>query len=169
MSRHAILEIHKDELSFSAGHFTIFSATEREDLHGHNYSVHVLFEVLINDNGLAFDYRIYKNKLLALCKTLNLHFLLPSLSKYLKIEDHGDMWFAHFGSEKIPFLKRDAVILPVTNVTIEELSDWFLKQLLLDNAKEIDQHGIQKITINVFNGPGQSGGASWQVVPRSAE
>ena len=32
-------EIAKEALNFSAGHVTMFSATEREDLHGHNWRV----------------------------------------------------------------------------------------------------------------------------------
>lgn len=160
MSRPAIVEIHKDELSFSAGHFTIFSATKREDLHGHNYYVNVEFRVLLNDNGLAFDYRVYKKKLLAICDHLDRRFLLPSQSKFLQLEDAGDMWLAHFGEEKIPFLKRDVVILPICNVTIEELSHWVLGQLLQERD-ELKTNCVQGMTVRVFNGPGQSGGASW--------
>ncbi|MHB1949459.1 MAG: 6-pyruvoyl trahydropterin synthase family protein [Gammaproteobacteria bacterium] len=160
MTRSAVVEIHQDELSFSAGHFTIFTATDREDLHGHNYYVGASFNVLLNDNGLAFDYRIYKRKLLDICHKLDRKFLLAGESKYLKIEDAGDMWFAHFGKEKIPFLKRDAVILPICNATIEELSNWFLQQLIVDEA-ELKKYCIHGITIKVFNGPGQSGAASW--------
>jgi 6-pyruvoyltetrahydropterin/6-carboxytetrahydropterin synthase len=158
VGRLTVVEIQKEENNFSAGHFTIFSATDREDLHGHNYYVSLALTVMIDDNGLAFDYRIYKRKLQALCKLLDRKFLLPSQSKYLHLEDTGDMWVGHYGDEKIPFLKRDVVILPITNVTIEELSHWFLEQLTEDKQM-IAQHGINDITIKVFNGPGQSGSA----------
>ena len=161
MSRSATVEIHENELNFSAGHFTIFSATEREDLHGHNYHVNAVFQVEINDNGLAFDYRIYKNKLRELCSQLDRRFLLPAKSKFLTIEDNDTMWLAHFNNEKIPFLKRDVVILPICNATIEELSHWFLEQLVT-NTEELAKHGIHGMTISVFNGPSQSGSASWK-------
>lgn len=160
LSRLTIVELHKDELHFSAGHFTIFSATERENLHGHNYDVSAALHVLLTDNGMAFDYRFYKSKLLALCQQLDRRFLLPTQSNYLKIEETGDMYYAHFNQERIPFLKKDIFLLPVCNVTIEELSNWFLQQLL-QNAVELQSHGIQSITVKVFNGPGQSGAASW--------
>lgn len=164
MTRTAIVELHKELYDFSAGHFTIFSATEREDLHGHNYYVGVAIEVLIDDNGLAFDYRVYKKKLLALCEKLNLRFLLPSQSKYLRLEETPDMWIAYFSNEKIPFLKRDVVILPVTNVTIEELSHWFLQELTRDKH-EMAEHHIQEITVKVYNGPGQSGATRCGIPP----
>ncbi len=155
----SIVEIHKEELGFCAGHFTIFSATDREDLHGHNYYVHVAFHVLINENGLAFDYRLFKKKLRALCERLNRHFLLPSQSPYLKLEDAGDMWFAHFNQERIPFLKRDVVILPIHNVTIEELSHWFLSELT-KHPEELKKDSIQSMTVKVSNGPGYTAEAS---------
>ena len=161
MNRISTLELHKDEFSFSAGHFTIFSATDREDLHGHNYNVNLVMGVLLDDNGMAFDYRVYKNKLLEICKLLDRRFLLPSQSKYLKLEDTGDMWVAHFNTEKIPFLKRDVVVLPICNITIEELSHWFLGQLAVDE-NELAKNHIQEIFVRVFNGPGQSGGACWK-------
>ena len=160
MKRTAIVEIHKEELSFSAGHFTIFSATEREDLHGHNYYVSVALETELAANGLSFDYRVYRSKLAEICNKLDRRFLLPEHSQFLKLEDTGDMWLAHFNNERIPFLKRDAMILPITNVTIEELSHWFLGHLL-ENPAQLAEHAIQSITVKVYNGPGQSGAASW--------
>ena len=158
--RLATIEIHKEDQSFSAGHFTIFSATEREDLHGHNYNVSLTMQVMINDNGMAFDYRIYKKKLAELCRQLDRRFLLPSESKYLQLEDKEDMWFAHFNTERIPFLKRDVVILPITNATIEELAYWFLLQLT-QNSHELKYYGVHQMTVKVYNGPGQSGAASF--------
>lgn len=158
--RTASLTIHKDELAFSAGHFTIFSATEREALHGHNYYVAVSFEFEVEDAGLSFDYRHYKKKLRALCEQLDRHFLLPANSPYLSIADDGDYWIALFNDKKIPFLKEDVIILPLTNITIEELSRWFL-QHLTDNVAELAKHHIGGISVDVYNGPGQSSGMKW--------
>lgn len=160
MTRFAHLEIHKEEFSFSAGHFTIFSATEREKVHGHNYSVSVAFKIMIEHNGLSFDYRHYKRKMLRICDQIDRHLLLPAHSPYLKLEDDGEYWTAHFDHKKLPFLKEDVIILPLTNITIEELSHWFLQQLLEDQ-EEITRHAIHGIRVKVFNGPGQSGGAVW--------
>lgn len=160
MARSASLEIHKEEFSFSAGHFTIFSATEREQLHGHNYYVSITFNFKITHNGLSFDYRDYKKKMLALCDQLDRHFLLPSESPYLKLEENDDYLIAHFNQKKIPFLKDDVVILPLTNITIEELAHWFLQKMLAD-MPDMERHAIHGMTVKVFNGPGQSGAASW--------
>lgn len=161
MTRNAIIEIHKEEVCFSAGHFTIFSATQRENLHGHNYNVSAAIETSVGDNGLTFDYRVYRNKLQEISKTLDLRFLLPAYSKFLTIEDAGDMLFAHYNNERIPFLKRDVMILPVTNVTLEEMSNWFLGHLIEDQ-EQLAEHEVKSIVVKVYNGPGHSGAASWR-------
>jgi 6-pyruvoyltetrahydropterin/6-carboxytetrahydropterin synthase len=161
VARFANLEIHKEELSFSAGHFTIFSETERERLHGHNYYVSLLLNIKIEHNGLSFDYRYYKNKMLALCSELDRHFLLPSLSPYLKLVEKENCWLAYFNQQEIPFLKEDVIVLPIANTTIEELSHWFLQHLLKD-SDQLEHHAIYGIEIKVYNGPGQSSGASWE-------
>ena len=158
--RVATLEVHKEEFSFSAGHFTIFSATDREHLHSNNYYVSVAFEFKIEHNGLSFDYRHYKKKILSLCEQLDRRFLLAGQSPYLQLEEDGDYCYAYFDNKKLPFLKEDVVVLPLTNITIEELSYWFLQKLLGDKS-ELTQHAIQSIQVKVYNGPGQSGGARW--------
>jgi 6-pyruvoyltetrahydropterin/6-carboxytetrahydropterin synthase len=59
------------------------------------------------------------------------------------------------------FLKRDATILPIRNVTVEELSNWFLEQIILDK-QELIHNKIFEMTVKVFSGPGQSGIANWK-------
>jgi len=161
MSRESTIELFKEDMKFSAGHFAIFSSEVRENLHGHNYNVCVSYSTLIGDEGLSFDYRFYKDKLCNLCDTLNETVLIPGKSKYLRIEEANDYYHVFFNKEKIIFLKRDLKILPVTNITVEELSNYLLTQLLLDK-NELDKNRIQRIKIKVFSGPGQSGSAVWR-------
>ncbi len=130
-------------------------------MHGHNYYVSLAFDFMIEENGMSFDYRYYKKKMLGLCNQLDRHFLLPTQSPYLKLEDGGDYWIGHYDNKKLPFLKEDIVLLPVTNITIEELSHWLLGKLLEDQT-ELAKHHIHRITVNVYNGPDQSGGATWE-------
>jgi 6-pyruvoyltetrahydropterin/6-carboxytetrahydropterin synthase len=159
--RAAVIELHKEELKFSAGHFMLLSATQRESMHGHDYQIHVAFNTLINHNGMAFDCRLYKQRLLALCQSLDYRFILPGQSEYLRIEETEKHWIAHFNQQAIPFLKQDAVVLPICNVTLEELSYWVLQQLLLDPS-ELQQHSIEGMTVRVFNGRGESGAVIWK-------
>ncbi len=167
MSRLAILELHKEELKFSAGHFMLLSSTRRESMHGHDYQIHATFHTRIQHNGMAFDCRFYKQKLLDLCQTLDYRFILPSQSEFLRLEETQDHWIAHMGEESIPFLKKDAVVLPICNVTLEELSHWFLEQLL-QNQAELAEHHIENIMIKAFNGRGESGATAWKTAATPA-
>jgi 6-pyruvoyltetrahydropterin/6-carboxytetrahydropterin synthase len=159
VSRLAVIELNKEELTFSAGHM-LFSATHRETMHGHDYRIHVTFQTLIQSNGMAFDYRDYIKKIAVLCQTLDYRFILPEQSEYLRIEDVGNTWLVHVREETFSFLKRDVVVLPICNVTLEELSNWILQQLL-KNPTELSSHTIQGMTVKITNGRGESGATSW--------
>ncbi len=160
MVRSAIIELHKEELKFSAGHFMLLSPTQRESMHGHDYQVHATFNALIKQNGMAFDCRDYKQHLLKICQSLDYRFILPSQSEYLNLTEEKGHWIVGFGEQKITFLKQDAVVLPICNVTLEELSYWFLQQLMT-NLAELQEDDIQGIRIKIFNGRGESGATTW--------
>lgn len=123
--RLSTIELSKQRLGFSAGHFTIFSATEREALHGHNYQVCCAITSQVGELGLSFDYRYYKDQIAERCKQVDEIFLIPQDSPYLKIEEQENYYFIHFNKEKIPFLKQDVKFLPLVNISVEELSHWF--------------------------------------------
>ena len=161
MLRLSTIELFKEEIKFSAGHFTIFSSTVRENLHGHNYNLYVAFTTQIEDEGLSFDYRFYKEKLYTLCQRLDETVILPGNSKHLSITKHGNYYHANFNSEVMIFLERDVKILPINNVTVEELSNWFLQQIITDE-QELKQNKICAINVKVFSGPGQSGSSAWE-------
>lgn len=160
MSYITTIELHKEDMKFSSGHYTIFSPTHREKLHGHNFFIHAIITTETNDNGIAFDYDIYKEKLRKLCKKLSGHFLLPANSPYQTIEYNNDFIIMHFNNEKIPFPKQDVLILPLTNITVEELSGWFIEQLIADR-QEINTYKIHKLQVKVFSAPGQCGVTEW--------
>ena len=162
MKRLTTIELYKEQMKFSSGHFTIFSATEREGLHGHNFTVYAALDTFVEDNGLNFDYRYYKQKILLLCKQLTHRFIIPEYSPFLKIKKDTTYYHIHFNKEIIPFLINDVVLLPITNVTVEDLSQWFVEQLLLDK-QGLEKHNIQKIVIKVFSSPGQCGSAIWEL------
>ena len=160
MSTSATIEFHEGPYRFSAGHFTVFSATKRERLHGHNYSLTASVTAAISEPGLIFDYNIFKAQLKSLCEKLDSYFLLPKHSPYLTLEEDGDYYYVVFNDERIPFLKSDVLLLPITNTTLEDLSQWFLRQITEDEAF-IARHGVSAMTIKVFNGPEQSAVVNW--------
>ncbi len=158
--RLATIELDKEDMKFAAGHYTIFSSTHREKLHGHNFRVFAAITAEVNENGMTLDYDIYKSILRKLCKDLSEWFLIPGNSPHQRLEEDGDYLYVHFNDEKIPFLLKDVKILPVANITVEELSTWFIQQLNQELAN-ISKHTVHRMLIKVYSGPGQCGSAEW--------
>ena len=116
------IQISKEYLHFNSAHFTLFSDREREDLHGHTFYVAGAFDAEVGPDGLAFDYNLVKTKLKQLCDELDEQVLMPTQSPYLQIEQDDPYTVVVFAGERIPFLARDLTLLPVRNVTVEELA-----------------------------------------------
>src|SRR5690348_3989482 len=121
------IELFKEAMKFSAGHFTIFSADRRERLHGHNFTVQVILTGEPDANGMMGDYGIFKKIVFDLCRGLDEYFLLPGQSPYLQLHEEGAHLFAEFNGERIPFLRSDVLVLPIRNVTVEELARYLCR------------------------------------------
>ena len=160
---HTTIEISKDYLHFNAAHFTIFSASEREDLHGHTFHVRALITASVDANGMAFDYNILKTSLRGLCDSIDEKVLLPEHSPHLSLEQQEGYLVATFNDERLPFLPRDVCPLPVSNITVEELAPWFLERLQADpNVATLLTETIVALELQVSSGSGQWAGARWQ-------
>lgn len=154
------VELEKETMKFSAGHTTLFSATEREPLHGHMYRVYLGLTTWVVHNGMNFDYRYYKDRIHVLCRSLNQIFLMPMFSPYLKHSEDADYHYFEFNGKTMPFLKEDVKLLPVSNITVEELSRYLVEQLVADKD-ELNRHLIERIEIKVSSAPGQSANHIW--------
>tara|TARA_A100001037_G_scaffold305271_1_gene344732 strand:- start:878 stop:1390 length:513 start_codon:yes stop_codon:yes gene_type:complete len=155
------IHISKEYLHFSAAHFTIFSKTRREDLHGHTFYVSAVIDCSTGENGLAFDYNLVKTALKKMCDKLDEKVLLPEHSPFLELRSEKDYFIASFDNEKIPFLHRDVLTMPLRNITAEELSNWFLENLREELNDIVD--GISGLVVRVSSGPGQWAEAKWEV------
>lgn len=159
MNEFATIELSKEYLKFSSAHFTIFSSTERERLHGHNFSVSAKFKAPIDKNGLCFNYGDLKTKLSAICDSLDEYLLLPGDSPHLKIAHKDEYYLVQFAHQSMQFLTADTLVLPLKNISVEELAGYILKQLL--NDSDIRQAQIRAIQVSVSSGPGQWGTRDW--------
>lgn len=158
MTRLTTLYIDKEAHKFSAAHYTIFSATDRERLHGHNYSVSARIVAPMGPNGFSADYNVYKTRLKKLCDALDEYMLLPENSPYQSLEVTDDEVIATFDGQNLRFPRAETLILPVVNVTVEELAHYLLEQLL--TLSEPDE-GLVEVEVGVSSGPGQTGAAIW--------
>lgn len=157
--RYTTIEVYEESLKFEVAHFTIFSPTVRERLHGHNYRVYFSMTAPIGTLGITFDYDIYKKKLIALCQHLDKHLLLPGESPVLKITEENPYFYVYFNEEEMHFLKTDCLILPIRNISLEEMSQWFLEQITQD--ADFEKHAINKLVIKVSSGQGREASATW--------
>lgn len=159
MSRTTVLHIRNQYLNFSAAHFTIFSATERERLHGHNFAVSAEVTAAVGDDGLCFDYNVLKRKLRELCDALDEYVLLPARSPHLDVREIEDRVEATFDGQTLIFAATDTIVLPLANITSEELSYYLLEQLLEGDAAV--RYDISHVTVTVASGAGQSASTRW--------
>ena len=160
MERLATLYIDKESHKFSAAHYTIFSATERERLHGHNYSVSAMIAAPMGDNGFAADYNVYKRRIKALCDELDEYMVLPEYSPYQSVVEDGENYRVVFNGEELQFLRSDTLLLPIVNATVEEFAHYLLRRMLEESAGE----AIAELQVCVASGPGQKGCASWSAM-----
>lgn len=161
MEQLTTIELSKEYLKFSAAHFTIFSATERERLHGHNFKVAAKVTAPVGDNGMCFSYRILKDKLERLCESLDEYMLLSAQSPHLRISEEGKHYRVEFNDEEMFFLRADTLLVPVRNGTVEEYARYLLEKLLEDREL-IEGHDIREVGIKVSSGPGQWGSSHWK-------
>lgn len=155
------IEIEKSYLHFSAAHFTIFSASNRERLHGHNWRVAVEITSELGDEGLCFDYAIYKKILKDMCAQYDEYTLIAEQSPHLTITEDDDFYFIEHNKITQPLLKTDTILLPIKNVTIEALADYFLSLMTADQAN-LEALKIHRFEMRVSSGPNQWGIARWQ-------
>ena len=158
-TRRASIELSKEDMHFSAAHFTIFSADRRENLHGHNFFVEARASGPIDGNGLCFDYTVLKTRLRALCDSLDEALIVAARSPHLRIAETAHEVEVSFADETLRLPARDVRLLPVRNVTVEELAHWFMDALTSDES--FAALPVETLTVRLSSGPGQWAETTW--------
>lgn len=130
------LTLKKENFKFSASHFTLFSASKAEHLHGHNYLVAIKLKLENVDPQLEMkaDFAELKKIIRETCDTLDEKILLPRQSAYLSIEksphypNHTEVRF----QKRVYCFPDDEIrVLPVSNITSEALAKFLWDKLHL--------------------------------------
>ena len=158
MTRLTTLHITKEAHKFSAAHYTIFTATERERLHGHNYFVSVRLVAHMGNNGFSADYNVYKRRIKTLCDRYDEYMLLAGESLYQTIDQVDDEYHVTFDGKVLKFPVDEAWVLPIANVTVEELAHFLIGELI---GIEYDPDLVE-VELTVSSGSGQASSATWQ-------
>jgi len=153
-TRTVVIEIAKEDIKFSAGHFTIFADGSRERLHGHNYRVRLRAHYSVGDGDISVDYAEIKKALRRVCSRYDEYMLLPEKSRHLRLQWMDGSIEAVIGGARFVFPEGDVLVLPVENITGEALS----ALLLGDALAELASRGIPLPTrceLGVGSGDGQ--------------
>jgi 6-pyruvoyltetrahydropterin/6-carboxytetrahydropterin synthase len=161
--QHCLIRIDKEDIKFSAGHFTLFADGARERLHGHNFSVAAVISTRVGGHGMAFDYNIIKRALRALCEELDEYVLIPERAPSLTISTVGRSLVVVVGEDEFRLPLADVRLLPIRNTTVEELAAYLLNRLVAMEALSA-RWGVSEIVLEVSSGPGQSAQCAWRGV-----
>ncbi len=157
MSFRIVLE--KENFKFSCSHFTILGPHHAERLHGHNY--YVRLEIVANEIdqalGMAFDFNLIKPLVRDMVAGLDEMVLLPGNSPYLKVTSSPTSVAANLGTKNYLFPIEDVCILPIANITSEELARMIAMELAPRIAQAILlQSKLNKIVVTVEETRGQA-------------
>ncbi len=167
------IRLSKENFKFSAAHFTIFGPGKGERLHGHNYYVgaEISIQKLQTDIGMAFDFNLIKPALARICKELDEYVLIAGDSTYLTIQGTGPnselgagpdappneqaSIAIQFGTKRYSLPSEDVKVLPVCNITSEELAAWIGQKFLRDLLSLIPNVVIEELSLSVEETRGQ--------------
>ena len=165
------VRVSKDYLGFCAAHFIIFRKSQCERLHGHNYRVAAELEGTLDENYLVFDFIELKQILMAICEELDHRVLVPVKSRQLSVEIGEASVSLGFEDREWVFPRTDCALLPIENTTAEQLACYVAHRLsdaLKERAPRADDDlpnaalpdwakaGLHSLTIEMYEGPGQS-------------
>ena len=150
------LFVGKDVHKFSCAHMTVFPDGSKERLHGHNFQVSLMLELLGADPELL-DFGILKKALQAQCDAWTERLLLPASSRALVVARHDpdEIEFRLCGKRYV-VPAEDVILLPVQNVVVESLARVFAAALIerLGGALRADLVAALEVTVSEARGQG---------------
>lgn len=153
------IELEKENFKFSASHFTIFAADRGERLHGHNYyaNCEICLSSVDPELGLAFDFNLVKPMIREITEELDEFVLVPANSPFLKVEKASGQVSVRFGEKQYSFPSDDTRLLPLVNISSEELARYIAESLLQKLKPHTDALGrIEKFSVGVQESRGQT-------------
>jgi 6-pyruvoyltetrahydropterin/6-carboxytetrahydropterin synthase len=149
--------VTKEDLVFAAAHFITLPGHKCEALHGHNYRLGAVVEGgLEPETWFVLDFIALKRLLKQLTDELDHRVLLPSQNPKLAISERGEsIAVAYGGAERYVFPKRDCVLLPIPNTTVEMMAQ-LLAGRVHDALRTAGARHIHAIELEIEENFGQS-------------
>jgi len=147
------LKLSKESFKFSGAHFTTFSRTSAEMLHGHNYYVSVNLEGCEKLNhGMIIDLNEPKKIIKGLLDSLDEKVLIAEKDPFTQISKDKSSLKLSFNQKNYSFPIEDCALLPVENITIEELASFVAEKL----HPTFKNYPIEKFSVEIAESRGQS-------------
>lgn len=149
------VQVTKDYLTFASAHFITFEGHRCETLHGHNYRVGVMCEGALDpETWYVFDFGVLKKLMKRLCDEIDHKVLLPTQSPKVTLGEQGSsITVAVNGEPRYVFPKKDCVLLPLPNTTVEMLAKYLAAKL---RAEVVASASLTAIEVEVEESFGQS-------------
>ena len=151
------VSVTKDDLVFASAHFITFAGHRCEGLHGHNYRAHVTLEGdLDEESWWVFDFVTLKKIMRRLCDEIDHKVLLPLENPHLQVAEEGDsVTVAYDGTPRYVFPRRDCVLLPIPNTTVEMLAELLAGRLRAE-LESMGARGLTAMEMEIEENFGQS-------------
>jgi len=155
---HWSIQLQKEAFKFSAAHFLIFPDGSAERLHGHNYRVFVEIDAALGRHGLVIDFKSVKPVIREIVDELDEHWLVPGEHPVLEVHrpQPGQVEI-HFEQRRYAAPEEDVIVLPINNVSAENLATWFGRQLAARLAARFPDLVVRRMSCAVEETAGQRG------------
>lgn len=155
--------VAREQYKFSCAHMTVFPDGTKERLHGHNYQVGAVLELV--DVGFAqmLPFELIKSALAAICKDFRERVLVAERNPFHEtVRDDAAELEMRLCGKRYVFPREDALLLPIDNISVEGLAAYLVDRLVTALAPDLPRGVVHAIEVSVHESPGQ--GAASQIV-----
>jgi 6-pyruvoyltetrahydropterin/6-carboxytetrahydropterin synthase len=150
------VRVDPEHLRFSCAHWLLFSGSECEAVHGHNYRASVELTGPLQPVGYVFDFVTLKRVARAICDRLSHHVLLPAENEALRVRRVGATLEATHHDRRYAFPADDVIMLPVRNTTAELIAHWFAGEVRRELRATHQVDHVARIRVGIEEAPGQA-------------
>jgi 6-pyruvoyltetrahydropterin/6-carboxytetrahydropterin synthase len=151
--KHRIV-IAREQYKFSCAHMTVFPDGTKERLHGHNYTIAVAIDVDSVALAAMIPFTPIKQALVEICAAYKERVLLAEHNPHFTIvRDDGELEFKLCG-ERYVLPRGDALLLPVDNISVEQLAA-HIASLLQTKLAVLAAPHVRALEVTVEESPGQ--------------
>ena len=149
------LFVRREEIRFSAAHFTLFPDGTAERIHGHNYLVSLEIEGERAPYGMLLNFHEFKEALREMCASMDERTILPTRNPDLDVREAGRQVEVRYRERFYSLPREDVLLLPMANATVEELAAHLAGRLRERLGRRLAEAGVRRFVLGVEESPGQ--------------